>query len=76
VLFGPNFANQRQVGEALIEKGGGRVVNDAAQLESACAEWLADEPERRRAGGRARQVMDQLGGGVSATLHHLKNLLA
>jgi 3-deoxy-D-manno-octulosonic-acid transferase len=76
VLFGPHFANQRQIGEALIEQGGGRIVNDAAQLESACAEWLADDAERRRAGERARQVMGQLGGGVAATLQHLKALLA
>jgi 3-deoxy-D-manno-octulosonic-acid transferase len=43
VLFGPHYENQRMVGDALIEGDGGRVVADAAQLESTAAEWLADD---------------------------------
>jgi 3-deoxy-D-manno-octulosonic-acid transferase len=75
VLFGPYYENQRQIGGALIDKGGGRVINDAAQLESACAEWLANETERQVAGQRAHQVVEWLGSGVDATVRHLKNLL-
>ena len=76
VLFGPHYANQRQVGDALIEGGGGRVINDAAQLESTCGEWLVDDALRRAAGERARRVVEQLAGGVVATLRQLTTLLA
>jgi 3-deoxy-D-manno-octulosonic-acid transferase len=76
VLFGPYYANQSQVGDALIEGGGGRVINDAAQLESTCGEWLTDDAVRRAAGERARRVIEQLAGGVVATLEHLKTFLA
>jgi 3-deoxy-D-manno-octulosonic-acid transferase len=76
VLFGPHYENQRQVGDALIEAGCGRVVNDAAQLESTCAELLADETAMHAAGEHARYVMERLGGGAAATLQHLKALLA
>lgn len=75
VLFGPYYANQRQVGDALIEGGGGRVIHDAAQLESTCGEWLTDDAVRRAAGERARRVVEQLAGGVVATLEHLRTLL-
>jgi 3-deoxy-D-manno-octulosonic-acid transferase len=76
VLFGPHYENQRQVGDALLEAGAARIVEDSAQLESTCAEWLSDEVARQAAGARARQVMEQLGGGAAATLRHLKTLLA
>jgi 3-deoxy-D-manno-octulosonic-acid transferase len=76
VLFGPHYENQRQAGDALIEGGGGRVIEDGAQLESVCAEWLADEAARRAAGDHARRVMVQLAGAAALTLHHLKALLA
>lgn len=75
VLFGPFYENQRQVGDALVEAGAARIVEDSAQLESSCAEWLNDGLARQAAGARARQVMEQLGGGAAATLQHLKSLL-
>jgi len=75
VLFGPHYENQRMVGEALNEGGGGRVVVDAAQLESTVAEWLADDALRLAVGDRARRVLEQLAGAAAATLQHLKSLL-
>lgn len=75
VLFGPHYENQRQVGDALVEAGGARIVEDSAQLESTCAEWLGDVAARQAAGARARHAMEQLGGGATATLRHLKTLL-
>ena len=47
VLFGPHYENQQQAGDTILEAGGGRVVLDAAQIESTCSEWLADHDERR-----------------------------
>jgi 3-deoxy-D-manno-octulosonic-acid transferase len=75
VLFGPHYENQRMVGDALIEGDGGRVVADAAQLESTAAEWLADDELRRATGDRARRVVGQLAGAATATLQHVMGLL-
>jgi 3-deoxy-D-manno-octulosonic-acid transferase len=75
VLFGPHYENQQQVGDALVAGGGGVVVSDAAELETRCAEWLADDDGRRAAGLRARRVMEQLAGGTAATLRHLASIL-
>jgi len=75
VMFGPHYENQRMVGEALIESGGGRVVVDGAQLESTAAEWLADDALRGAAGDRARRVLEHLAGAAASTLQHLKSLL-
>jgi 3-deoxy-D-manno-octulosonic-acid transferase len=75
VLFGPHYENQQTIGDALIEGGGGRVVVDAAQLESTVAEWLTDDAVRRAAGDRARRVLGHLAGAGLSTLQHLKSLL-
>jgi 3-deoxy-D-manno-octulosonic-acid transferase len=75
VLFGPYYENQRVVGDALIEAGGGHVVYDVAQLESTCAEWLEDSEARRAAGNKARRTVERLAGGAAATLTHLGALI-
>lgn len=74
VIFGPHYENQRQMGDALLDAGGARVVRDAAELESVCAEWLADADARRAAGARARGAFERLAGGSAATLDHLERL--
>jgi 3-deoxy-D-manno-octulosonic-acid transferase len=75
VLFGPHYENQRQVGDALVEGAGGRVIHDAAELESVCAEWLADPEARHAAGQNARRVVERLAGGAAATVNYLKTLI-
>ena len=75
VLFGPHFENQQQTGDTILEAGGGRVVADAAQIESTCAEWLADHDARRAAGANALRAVERLAGGVAATLNHLAALI-
>lgn len=75
VMFGPHYENQRVVGDALVEAGGGRVVVDTAQMESTAADWLADDALRRAAGDRARRVLEQLAGAAASTLQHIKSLL-
>jgi 3-deoxy-D-manno-octulosonic-acid transferase len=75
VLFGPHYENQQQAGDSILEAGGGRVVADAAQIESTCSEWLADHDARRAAGANARRGVERLVGGVAATLNHLAALI-
>ena len=75
VIFGPHYENQQQAGDAILEAGGGRVVADAAQIESICAEWLADHDARRAAGANALRAVERLAGGVAATLGHLTALI-
>jgi len=75
VLFGPHYENQQQTADTILEAGGGRVVADAAQIESTCAEWLADHDTRRAAGANALRAVERLAGGVAATLNHLAALI-
>jgi 3-deoxy-D-manno-octulosonic-acid transferase len=75
VLFGPHYENQQQAGDTILEAGGGRVVADAAQIESTCSEWLADHDARRAAGANALRAVERLAGGVAATLNHLAALI-
>jgi 3-deoxy-D-manno-octulosonic-acid transferase len=75
VLFGPHYENQQQAGDTILQAGGGRVVGDAAQIESTCSEWLADPDARRAAGANALRAVERLSGGVAATLNHLAALI-
>jgi 3-deoxy-D-manno-octulosonic-acid transferase len=75
VLFGPYHENYRQLGDALVAAGAGRVVRDAAQLADASANWLTDEAARNEAGRRARFVMEQLAGSTTTTVRYLCALL-
>ena len=75
VLFGPYYENQQQAGDTILEAGGGRVVADAAQIESTCSEWLDDDATRRAAGANALRAVERLAGGVAATLNHLAALI-
>jgi len=75
VLFGPHYENQQEAGDTILTAGGGRVVEDAAQIESTCAEWLADDDARRAAGANARRAVERLAGGAAATLNHLAALI-
>jgi 3-deoxy-D-manno-octulosonic-acid transferase len=75
VLFGPHYENQQQAGDTILEAGGGHVVADAAQIESSCSEWLANDDARRSAGANALRAVERLAGGVAATLNHLTALI-
>ncbi len=75
VLFGPHYENQQQTGDTILEAGGGRVVADAAQIESTCSEWLADHDARRAAGANALRAVERLAGGVATTLNHLAAMI-
>ncbi|MGH8013421.1 MAG: 3-deoxy-D-manno-octulosonic acid transferase [Candidatus Binataceae bacterium] len=75
VLFGPYYQNQQKTGDALIAGGGGRVIADAGELESACAEWLGDDDARAQAGQNARRVIERMTGGTAATVEYLRKLI-
>jgi 3-deoxy-D-manno-octulosonic-acid transferase len=75
VLFGPFYENHRQLGEALLAAGGGRVVHDATQLADASAQWLIDEAARDAAGQRARSVIEQIAGNTATMVRYLCALL-
>ncbi|HXR24676.1 MAG TPA: 3-deoxy-D-manno-octulosonic acid transferase [Candidatus Binataceae bacterium] len=75
VIFGPHYENQQHAGDVILESGGGRVVADAAQIESTCAEWLADDEARRAVGANALRAVERLAGGAAATLNHLSALI-
>jgi 3-deoxy-D-manno-octulosonic-acid transferase len=75
VLFGPHYENQQEAGDTILEAGGGRVVTDAAQIESTCSEWLSDLDARDAAGANALRAVERLVGGLAATLNHLAALI-
>jgi 3-deoxy-D-manno-octulosonic-acid transferase len=75
VFFGPYYENHRQLGDALIAAGAGRVVSNASQLVDACANWLSDEAARSAAGQQARSVMEGLAGSTAIIVRHLCELL-
>ena len=75
VLFGPHYENQQEAGDTILEAGGGRVVTDAAQIESTCSEWLSDLDARDAAGANALRAVERLAGGAAATLNHLAALI-
>jgi 3-deoxy-D-manno-octulosonic-acid transferase len=75
VLFGPYYDNHRQLGDALVGVGAGRVVSDATQLANAGANWLSDDVARRAAGRRGRSVIEQFAGISALTVRYLCDLL-
>lgn len=53
VLSGSHTFNAPDVARCLIESGGARIVNDAAELVAALDAWLGDPGAARQAGARA-----------------------
>ena len=71
VLFGPTIHNAYEA-SLLLERGAAKMVQNAAQLADAIAEWLADEESRRTAGKIGKQVIVENLGAVERTLGHLR----
>lgn len=71
VLFGPTIHNAAEA-FLLLEKGAAKMVQNAAQLADAIAEWLSDEEARTAAGERGQQVIAENLGAVARTLVHLR----
>jgi 3-deoxy-D-manno-octulosonic-acid transferase len=74
VLFGPFHEAQKEIASALLAAGGGRVVNDSAQLAEVCGMLLADDGLRQATGRNACAALSRLAGGIEPTLMRLKAL--
>ncbi len=68
VLFGPNMQNFADVVRILVGQNGAVQVPDAAGLEKAVADLLADAPRREELGANARRVVIENQGGVARTV--------
>ena len=75
VMFGPHYASQQEVADALLAAEGARIVRNADELVSVSAAWLSDENARHTAGLNARAAIGRLAGGTIATLTHLRPLM-
>ncbi len=68
VLTGPSQSNSRDVAQALLQCGAALEVADAQALASAVSGMLVDEPERRRIGTLARELIAANRGSVERLL--------
>ncbi|RRJ97481.1 3-deoxy-D-manno-octulosonic acid transferase [Opitutaceae bacterium TAV4] len=68
VLFGPGMANFRQITRELLACGSARRVSDAAELEQAVRELLADPGARARMGAAGEAWHQANQGAVTRTL--------
>jgi 3-deoxy-D-manno-octulosonic-acid transferase len=68
VIFGPNMQNFASAAQAFVNSQAAVQVQNAAGLEAALAELLADERRRAALGARARQVVQQNLGATERTV--------
>jgi 3-deoxy-D-manno-octulosonic-acid transferase len=75
-VFGPHMFHFEEIAALALERGAARQVHDSAQLAAAVALYL-EQPELRRAAGRAAQalVADNRGA-LERTLEHIATALA
>jgi len=75
VVFGPNMQNFADVVRSFLEQDGAVGVKDAAELEKALGELLADEARRRQLGCNAVKVVETNQGGILRTVEMILNHL-
>ena len=75
VIFGPHTDSVREPAQALLDSGGGFLIQDAGSLAALLAALLDSPARRSEAGASARRAADALTGGAARTLEHLKPLL-
>ncbi len=68
VVFGPNMQNFAEVVQSFLAGDGAVQVRDAAGLETALAELLANPARREQLGRNALKVVDQNRGGIDRTV--------
>ena len=68
MVFGPNMQNFEAIAQALVEQEGAVQVRDAAELETAVADLLADPERAARLGQNALQVVRQNSGSIERTI--------
>ncbi|OWK46841.1 3-deoxy-D-manno-octulosonic acid transferase [Fimbriiglobus ruber] len=74
-VFGPYVWNFRDAARRLVDAGGAVMVADAAGVETAVAELLADPAKRERMGAAARQLVRDQQGATGRTLDVLDRLI-
>ncbi|HEY1378910.1 MAG TPA: 3-deoxy-D-manno-octulosonic acid transferase [Gemmataceae bacterium] len=76
VVFGPHVWNFRDAAGRLVREGGAVQVADAASLEGAVLELLADVRRRKQLGATARRLVVAQQGATRRTLEALDFLIA
>jgi 3-deoxy-D-manno-octulosonic-acid transferase len=76
MVFGPNMQNFAAVVRSFVEQDGAVQVRDAAELEKALGELLADEARREQLGRNALKVIQQNLGAVDRTADMIVERLA
>jgi len=76
MVFGPHMENFRPIAADFVVSGGAMQVPDAAALESALADLLADEPRRAQLGSNALQVVRRNQGASARTAEMIVRHLA
>ncbi|MBY0458170.1 MAG: 3-deoxy-D-manno-octulosonic acid transferase [Gemmataceae bacterium] len=74
-VFGPHVWNFRDAARRLVEVGGAVTLKDAAELEAALAQLLADPGLRERMGVSARELVRQQQGATERTLAVIDSVL-
>jgi 3-deoxy-D-manno-octulosonic-acid transferase len=76
MVFGPNMQNFAEVVRSFLQQDGAVQVKDAAELEKALGDLLADEPRRDQLGRNALKVIEQNLGAVERTADMIVERLA
>ena len=76
MVFGPNMQNFAEVAGSLVQQNGAVQVRDAAELEKALGELLADEARRKQLGCNALKVVHENLGAVDRTVEMIVATLA
>lgn len=69
MVFGPHMQNFPGITESFVRLGGARQVRDAAGLEQAVDELLANPPLREEMGRNAQRVVRENAGGIERTVN-------
>ena len=76
MVFGPNMQNFAEVAGSLVQQNGAVQVRDAAELEKALGDLLADEARRKQLGCNALKVVHENLGAVDRTVEMIVATLA
>jgi len=68
MVFGPNMQNFAEIARSFLARDGAVQVRDAAELETALAQLLADPARRERLGRNALQVVRENLGAIERTV--------
>ena len=76
MVFGPNMQNFAEVARSLVQQNGAVQVQDAAELERALRDLLADEARREQLGRNALKVVHENLGAIERTTDMIVERLA